>query len=98
MSKVNHELPAISAGQFNPQPEINPQPLITEPVNPPSEPYKPVDWNMRMLEEQQKVNHLDTMLGASVVPVSLTLHSRVKCYLLGEKSRSIEKSRETTSG
>ena len=51
-----------------------------------------------MLEEQQKVNHLDTMLGASVVPVNLALRLQVKCYLLGEKSRSTKESRKTTSG
>ena len=92
--EVNHELPAISAGQFNPQPEINPQPQ----PNPPSEPYKPVDWNMRMLEEQQRINQIDTVLGASVVPVRCHLRPWVKNRTLGAKSRPVEESRKAASG
>jgi len=91
--EVNHELPAISAGQFNPQPEINPQPVT---INPPSEPYKPVDWNMRMLEEQQKVNQLDTILGASVLrPVNSLGQLRNPEKLRVVKNSVVEPHQET---
>ena len=64
--EVSDQLPTISAGQNNNQP-VNEVPLPT--AAPPSEPYKPIDMNQLIREEQEKQRQINELLGSNVIPV-----------------------------
>ena len=66
--EVSDQLPTISAGQNNDQP-VNEVPLPTA-APPPSEPYKPIDMNQLIREEQEKQRQINELLGSNVIPVT----------------------------
>ena len=94
--EVSDKLPTISAGQNNNQP-VNEVPLPTA-APPPSEPYKPIDMNQLIREEQEKQRQINELLGSNVIPVT-SLYSIIKLtFNKGQNYRRTTKARKNTNG
>jgi len=92
--EVSDQLPTISAGQTNNQP-VNEVPLPTAAAPPPSEPYKPIDMNQLIREEQEKQRQINELLGSNVIPVKTIEELRKPEKIRMVKNSAVEPHPET---